>query len=45
MGDLSNLLLEIFQAPDVDLAASWREPLKPGDVRQVGPVVREHRAA
>ncbi len=32
MGDLSKLLVEIFQAPDVDLAASWREPLKPGDV-------------
>src|SRR5512137_1173932 len=32
MGDLSKLLLEVFQAPEVDLAASWREPLKPGDV-------------
>ena len=32
MGDLSNLLLEIFQAPDLDLAESWREPLQPGDV-------------
>ena len=31
-GTLSRLLVEIFQAPEVDLAASWREPLKPGDV-------------
>ena len=31
-GTLSRLLVEIFQAPEVDLAASWREPLEPGDV-------------
>ncbi len=31
-GTLSRLLVEIFQAPEVDHAASWREPLKPGDV-------------
>ena len=31
-GTLSRLLVEIFQAPEVDLASSWREPLKPGDV-------------
>jgi tetratricopeptide (TPR) repeat protein len=32
VGELSRLLVEIFQAPEVDLAASWREPLKAGDV-------------
>ncbi len=31
-GTLSRLLVEIFQAPEVDLAESWREPLEPGDV-------------
>ena len=31
-GAISRLLLEIAQAPEEDLAASWREPLKPGDV-------------
>ena len=31
-GTLSRLLVEVFQAPEEDLAASWREPLKPGDV-------------
>jgi serine/threonine protein kinase len=31
-GAISRLLLEIAQAPENDLAASWREPLEPGDV-------------
>ena len=30
-GAISRLLLEIFQAPEVDVASSWREPLKAGD--------------
>ena len=32
MGDLSKLLAEIAQVPADDVAASWREPLKVGDV-------------
>ena len=32
MGDLSKLLAEIAQVPADDVAASWREPLKPGDI-------------
>ena len=32
MGDLSRLLAEIAQVPVDELAASWREPLEPGDV-------------
>ena len=32
MGDLSKLLAEIAQVPADDVAGSWREPLKPGDV-------------
>ncbi len=31
-GTVSRLLLEIVRIPEEDLAASWREPLKPGDV-------------
>jgi len=31
-GAITRLLLEIAQAPEEDLAASWREPLEPGDV-------------
>ena len=32
MGDLSKLLAEIAQVPADDVAASWRDPLKAGDV-------------
>jgi tetratricopeptide (TPR) repeat protein len=31
-GAISRLLLELAQAPEEDLAASWQESLKPGDV-------------
>ena len=31
-GTVSRLLVEIARASEEDLAASWREPLKPGDV-------------
>ena len=30
-GAISRLLLEIFQAPEVNVGSSWREPLKAGD--------------